>query len=109
MADAIAALHEVDAPCPQLLPPEQVPSSSRWRGASWVSNAGPDLDSRREGGAGIIRAMVAPRQMEAAEGQNHLSADGTKAVFRRHPGDPTITGKRFAPRSGRMLRMATND
>lgn len=69
--------------------------------------ARPRQSARR--GRGIIRAMVAPRQMEAAEGQNRLSADGTKAVFRRHPGDPTITGKRFAPRSGRMLRMATND
>ena len=66
-ADAIAALHEFNALWSQLFPPEKARIIQLLVRRVTVTNAGLEVDIRREGIAGVIREMVAPRQMEAAE------------------------------------------
>jgi hypothetical protein len=66
-ADAIAALHEFNALWSQLFPPEQARIIQLLVRRVTVTTAGLAVDIRREGIAGVIREMVAPRRMEAAE------------------------------------------
>jgi site-specific DNA recombinase len=66
-ADAIAALHEFSAIWAQLFPAEQARIIQLLVRRVTVTSAGLEVDIRREGIAGVIREMVAPRQMEAAE------------------------------------------
>ena len=66
-ADAIAALREFNALWSQLFPPEQARIIQLLVRRVTVTAAGLEVDIRREGVAGVIREMVAPRQMEAAE------------------------------------------
>lgn len=66
-ADAIAALHEFDAIWAQLFPAEQARVIQLLVRRVTVTAAGLEVDIRREGIAGVIREMVAPRSMEAAE------------------------------------------
>ncbi len=66
-ADAIAALHEFNALWSQLFPVEQARIIQLLVRRVAVTAAGLEVDIRREGIAGVIREMVAPREMEAAE------------------------------------------
>jgi DNA invertase Pin-like site-specific DNA recombinase len=66
-ADAIAALHEFKALWSQLFPAEQARIIQLLVRRVTVTTAGLEVDIRREGIAGVIREMVAPRRMEAAE------------------------------------------
>ena len=66
-ADAIAALHEFKALWSQLFPAEQARIIQLLVRRVTVTAAGLEVDVRREGIAGVIREMVEPRQMEAAE------------------------------------------
>lgn len=66
-ADAIAALQEFGALWPQLFPAEQARIVQLLVRRVTVTAAGLEVDIRREGIMGIIREMVAPRNLEAAE------------------------------------------
>jgi hypothetical protein len=66
-ADAIAALHEFNALWSQLFPAEQARIIQLLVRRVTVTAAGLEVDIRREGIAGVIREMLAPRRMEAAE------------------------------------------
>lgn len=66
-ADAIAALHEFSALWAQLFPAEQARIIQLLVRRVTVTAAGLEVDIRREGIAGVVREMVAPRGMEAAE------------------------------------------
>ena len=66
-ADAIAALHEFRALWARLFPAEQSRIIQLLVRRVTVTAAGREVDIRREGIAGVIREMVAPRGMEAAE------------------------------------------
>jgi hypothetical protein len=66
-ADAIAALREFKALWSQLFPAEQARIIQLLVRRVTVTTAGLEVDIRREGIAGVIREMVAPRRMEAAE------------------------------------------
>ena len=65
--DAIAALHEFNALWSQLFPAEQARIIQLLVRRVTVTAAGLEVDIRREGIAGVIREMLAPRRMEAAE------------------------------------------
>ena len=65
--DAIAALHEFNAFWSQLFPAEQARIIQLLVRRVTVTSTGLEVDIRREGIAGVIREMVAPRRMEAAE------------------------------------------
>jgi site-specific DNA recombinase len=66
-ADAIAALHEFSALWAQLFPAEQARIIQLLVRRVTVTAAGLEVDIRREGIAGVIREMVAPRNLEAVE------------------------------------------
>ena len=66
-ADAIAALHEFSALWAQLFPAEQARIIQLLVRRVTVTAAGLEVDIRREGIAGVIREMLAPRNLEAAE------------------------------------------
>ncbi|WP_323033433.1 recombinase family protein [Paracoccus sp. (in: a-proteobacteria)] len=66
-ADAIAALQEFGALWSQLFPAEQARIIQLLVRRVTVTAAGLEVDIRREGIVGIIREMVAPRNLEAAE------------------------------------------
>jgi DNA invertase Pin-like site-specific DNA recombinase len=66
-ADAIAALHEFKALWSQLFPAEQARIIQLLVRRVAVTTAGLEVDIRREGIAGVIRELVAPRRMDAAE------------------------------------------
>ena len=66
-ADAIAALHEFNALWSQLFPAEQARIIQLLVRRVTVTAAGLEVDIRREGIASVVREMVAPRGMEAAE------------------------------------------
>jgi hypothetical protein len=66
-ADTIAALHEFSALWAQLFPAEQARIIQLLVRRVNVTAAGLEVDIRREGITGVIREMVTPRQMEAAE------------------------------------------
>lgn len=66
-ADAIAALHEYTALWSQLFPAEQARVIQLLVRRVTVTAAELEVDIRREGIAGVVREMVAPRRMEAAE------------------------------------------
>ena len=66
-ADAIAALHEFSALWAHLFPAEQARIIQLLVRRVTVTAAGLKVDIRREGIACVIREMVAPRRMEAAE------------------------------------------
>ncbi|NPD21214.1 recombinase family protein [Alterinioella nitratireducens] len=66
-ADAITALHEFRALWAQLFPAEQARIIQLLVRRVTVTTAGLEVDIRPEGIAGVIREMVAPRGMEAAE------------------------------------------
>ncbi|TDL84329.1 recombinase family protein [Palleronia sediminis] len=66
-ADAIAALHEFSALWAQLFPAEQARIIQLLVRRVSVTAAGLEVDIRREGIAGVVREMVAPRNLEAAE------------------------------------------
>jgi hypothetical protein len=66
-ADDIAALREFKALWSQLFPAEQARIIQLLVRRVTVTAAGLEVDIRREGIAGVIREMVAPRRMEAAE------------------------------------------
>ena len=66
-ADAIAALHEFNALWSQLFPAEQARIIQLLVRRVSVTAAGLEVDIRREGIAGVIREMMVPRRMEAAE------------------------------------------
>jgi len=66
-ADAIAALHEFDALWAQLFPTEQARIIQLVVRRITVTATGLEVDIRREGITGVIREMVVPRDMEAAE------------------------------------------
>ena len=66
-ADAIAALHEFNALWSQLFPAEQARIIQLLVRRVAVTTAGLEVDIRREGIAGVIRELVAPRRMDAAE------------------------------------------
>jgi len=66
-ADAIAALQEFSALWAQLFPAEQARIIQLLVRRVTVTAAGLEVDIRREGIAGVVREMVAPRRMEAAE------------------------------------------
>ena len=66
-ADAVAALHEFSALWAQLFPAEQARIIQLLVRRVTVTAAGLEGDIRREGIAGVIREMVAPRSLEAAE------------------------------------------
>jgi hypothetical protein len=65
--DAIGALHEFGALWSQLFPAEQARIIQLLVRRVTVTAAGLEVDIRRDGIAGVIREMVAPRRMEAAE------------------------------------------
>jgi DNA invertase Pin-like site-specific DNA recombinase len=65
--DAIAALREFNAPWSQLFPAEQARIIQLLVRRVTVTAAGLEVDIRREGIAGVIREMVVPRRLEAAE------------------------------------------
>ena len=65
--DAVAALHEFDALWGQLFPAEQARIVQLLVRRVTVTGAGLEVDIRREGITGVIRGLVAPRTMEAAE------------------------------------------
>ena len=66
-ADAIAALHEFNALWSQLFPAEQARIIQLLVRRVTVTAAGLEVDIRREGIAGVIREMLAPIRMGAAE------------------------------------------
>ena len=66
-ADAIAALHEFNALWSQLFPAEQARIIQLLVQRVTVTAVGLEVDIRREGIAGVIREIVAPRRVEAAE------------------------------------------
>ena len=66
-ADAIAALHEFSALWAQLFPAEQARIIQLLIRRVTVTATGLEVDIRREGITGVIREMVAPHRMEAAE------------------------------------------
>ena len=66
-ADAIAALHEFSTLWAQLFPTEQARIIQLLIRRVTVTADGLEVDIRREGIAGVIREMVAPRSQEAAE------------------------------------------
>jgi len=66
-ADAIAALHEFDALWAQLFPAEQARIIQLVVRRITVTAAGLEVDIRREGISSVIREMVAPHNLEAAE------------------------------------------
>lgn len=66
-ADTIAALHEFKSLWSQLFPAEQARIIQLLVRRVTVTAAGLEVDIRREGIAGVVREMVAPRRMEAAE------------------------------------------
>jgi len=66
-SDAIAALHEFNALWAQLFPAEQARIIQLLVRRVTVTAAGLEVDIRREGIAGVVREMVAPRNLEAAE------------------------------------------
>lgn len=66
-ADAIAALQEFSALWSQLFPAEQARIVQLLVRRVTVTSAGLEVDIRREGIVGVIREMVAPRNLEAAE------------------------------------------
>ena len=66
-ADAIAALQEFSALWSQLFPAEQARIVQLLVRRITVTSAGLEVDIRREGIVGVIREMVAPRNLEAAE------------------------------------------
>ena len=66
-ADTIAALHEFSALWAQLFPAEQARIIQLLVRRVTVTAAGLEVDIRRDGIAGVIREMVTPRQIEAAE------------------------------------------
>ena len=66
-ADALGALHEFDTVWAQLFPAEQARIVQLLVRRITVTAAGLAVDIRREGIAGVIREMVASREMEAAE------------------------------------------
>ncbi len=66
-ADAIAALHEYTALWSQLFPAEQARVIQLLVRRVTVTAAELEVDIRREGIAGVVREMVAPRRLEAAE------------------------------------------
>jgi len=66
-ADTIAALHEFNALWAQLFPAEQARIIQLLVRRVTVTAAGLEVDIRREGIAGVVREMVAPRNLEAAE------------------------------------------
>jgi hypothetical protein len=66
-ADAIAALHDFSALWTQLFPAEQARIVHLLVRRVTVTAAGLEVDFRREGIAGVIREMVAPNNLEAAE------------------------------------------
>jgi DNA invertase Pin-like site-specific DNA recombinase len=66
-ADAIAALQEFKGVWAQLFPAEQARIIQLLVRRVTVTTAGLEVDIRREGIAGVIREMIAPRRMEAAE------------------------------------------
>lgn len=65
--DAIAALHEFTALWSQLFPAEQARIIQLLVRRVTVTTAGLEVDIRRDGIAGVIREMLAPRRLEAAE------------------------------------------
>lgn len=65
--DAITALQEFPALRSQLFPAEQARIIQLLVRRVTVPTAGLDVDVRREGIAGVIREMVAPRRLEPAE------------------------------------------
>jgi hypothetical protein len=66
-ADAVAALHEFHALWAQLFPAEQARIIQLLVRRVTVTAAGLEVDIRREGIAGVIRELVTPRRVEAAE------------------------------------------
>ena len=66
-ADAIAALHDFDELWGKLFPAEQARIIQLLVRRVTVTAAGLEVDIRREGVEGMIREMLAPRKMEAAE------------------------------------------
>ncbi len=66
-ADAIVALHEFSALWAQLFPAEQTRIIQLLVRHVTVTAAGLEVDIRREGIAEVVREMVAPRNLEAAE------------------------------------------
>ena len=66
-ADALGALHEFDTLWARLFPAEQARIVQLLVRRITVTAARLEVDIRREGIAGVIREMVAPREMEAAE------------------------------------------
>lgn len=66
-ADVIAVLHEFTALWAQLFPAEQARIIQLLVRRVTVTAAGLEVDIRREGIAGVIREMIAPRRLEAAE------------------------------------------
>lgn len=66
-AEAIAALHDFNTLWAQLFPLEQARIIQLLVRRVTVTAAGLEVDIRREGVAGVIREMIAPRDMEAAE------------------------------------------
>ena len=66
-ADAIAALHDFDALWAQLFLAEQARTIQLVVRRVTVTAAGLAVDIRREGITGVIREMVAPHNLEAAE------------------------------------------
>ncbi|GGY55725.1 recombinase family protein [Parvularcula lutaonensis] len=65
-ADALGALHEFDTLWSQLFPAEQARIVQLLVRRITVTAAGLEVDIRREGIAGVIREMFAPREIEAA-------------------------------------------
>jgi len=65
--EAIAALHDFNTLWAQLFPLEQARIIQLLVRRVTVTAAGLEVDIRREGVAGVIREMIAPRDMEAAE------------------------------------------
>lgn len=66
-ADAIAALHDFDELWGKLFPAEQARIIQLLVRRVTVTAAGLEVDIRREGVNSMIREMLAPRKMEAAE------------------------------------------
>ena len=66
-AEAIAALHDFNTLWAQLFPLEEARIIQLLVRRVTVTAAGLEVDIRREGVAGVIREMIAPRDMEAAE------------------------------------------
>ena len=65
--DAIAARYEFSALWSQLFPAEQARIIQLLVRSITVTAAGLEVDIRREGIAGVVREIVTPRRVEAAE------------------------------------------